>query len=568
MLRGRPVGRAALVLALALWASPAAAQSNFNFGGSCTPGVGSNAADSTGNNWYCNGNTSTVTYPAYWFGSTTSGCAAGTAGLAQFTGSSVSPNNTFEFCNGTSWQTIGGGSSALSGITAATGSASIDSGANAITWAWNSITSGTALSLTSTDMTSGTILEIENTYGGNSTGNMVYLEDVTTGSGAALYVVTTGAYNTGYAGYFTNTSVPANGGQNYGIFVNNSSGSNGSSAIWGQESGTSGQATYGVYGVTYGSGGQAITGFANNGWAGGWFRNTANTGYGLYADMNQSSNTGYTAYFWNAATGTAYGIYSSLTGSGNTGYAGYFSNTSTSGWALYVNGGAQFSATGATCSSTTAGMVQYTSGNRLEYCNGTGWQIMVNPIAGYTSGDWYGVWPSDYGETTYQTYANYIYCMPLTIYQSMHVDSLGTYVHTAGTSSHVELALYGDTGAGWPGSQIGVTSSLATTSAGVLTGTFTSTAVTAGNYWLCAQTDTASAVFDALEGNGGYNSGAVNLMGFSSANNYFANEFSVWYPVLDYNPGSYGTWPASFSGQSWSFTQGMIEMVWHVASIP
>ena len=67
-------GRAAIpVLALALWASPASAQ----IGASCSGAQGW-SADGTGNNWYCNGNTNTVTYPAYWFGSTSTGCGSST----------------------------------------------------------------------------------------------------------------------------------------------------------------------------------------------------------------------------------------------------------------------------------------------------------------------------------------------------------------------------------------------------------------------------------------------------------------------------------------------------------
>ena len=186
--------------------------------------MGSWAADSTGNNLYCNGNSSTVTYPAYWFSSTTSGCNSSTAGLSQFTGTSVSPNSTFEFCNGTSWQVLGTATSlALSSLTAATGSNTITGNANyAQTWSWGTLGGNTALALTSTDMTSGTILEIENTYGGNSTGYMVYLEDVTTGTGSALYVLTSGANNTGYAGYFVNT---ATSGANYGLYATASSAS-------------------------------------------------------------------------------------------------------------------------------------------------------------------------------------------------------------------------------------------------------------------------------------------------------------------------------------------------------
>ena len=104
MLRSREIGRAALVLALALWALPAMAQ----LASSCTPGVnwGGSSTDSTGNNWYCNGNTDTVTTPAYQFSSTSTGCSSGTAGTMQWTGAATTPNNTLEFCNGTAWLVV------------------------------------------------------------------------------------------------------------------------------------------------------------------------------------------------------------------------------------------------------------------------------------------------------------------------------------------------------------------------------------------------------------------------------------------------------------------------------
>jgi trimeric autotransporter adhesin len=97
------IAAAALAVALVL-AAPVAAQ----VGTSCSVPQGWSADKITGNNWYCNN--STVTYPAYWFGSTTTGCSNTTAGLMQWTGSSVSPNNTMEFCNGSSWITVCSGS--------------------------------------------------------------------------------------------------------------------------------------------------------------------------------------------------------------------------------------------------------------------------------------------------------------------------------------------------------------------------------------------------------------------------------------------------------------------------
>jgi hypothetical protein len=213
MLRRCTLG-AALVLALALWALPAMAQLD---GETETPGAscpsGAVAGQAASANWdtifECNASSDTWQRGPYFLGATSDTCDSNHAGMVQWTGSSVSPNKTFEFCNGTSWTTVNGAATSvpLSGIIAATSSANTNSGANAITWAWNSIASETALALTTTDLTSGTILQVENTSGGNSTGYAGYFENITTGAGYALYALTTGNGNTGYGVYGLDNSV-------------------------------------------------------------------------------------------------------------------------------------------------------------------------------------------------------------------------------------------------------------------------------------------------------------------------------------------------------------------------
>lgn len=89
MLRTRtPLGRAALVLALALWVTPAAADQTV--GAACSGSGGDAAQSGNGNNVYCNG--STIQYPAYQFGSTTNSCSSTTAGQVQYT------SGTLEAC--------------------------------------------------------------------------------------------------------------------------------------------------------------------------------------------------------------------------------------------------------------------------------------------------------------------------------------------------------------------------------------------------------------------------------------------------------------------------------------
>lgn len=79
----------------------------------------------------------------------------------------------------------------LSALLASTSSNVIDNLNFANSWNWSTLTTGTALSLSAVGATSGTVLS---------------LSETSTGAGKALSVTITGASNTGYAGYFVNSS--------------------------------------------------------------------------------------------------------------------------------------------------------------------------------------------------------------------------------------------------------------------------------------------------------------------------------------------------------------------------
>lgn len=100
-----------------------------------------------------------------------------------------------------------GGTSAFSSLTAATASNSIQNVNFSQTWNWDSLTSGTALTISSTGITSGTLLNVN---ANNST-------------------------NTGYAGYFSNTS---SGG--FAVYANGASEFNGSTSQTGSTPSLSG----------------------------------------------------------------------------------------------------------------------------------------------------------------------------------------------------------------------------------------------------------------------------------------------------------------------------------------
>jgi hypothetical protein len=359
MPRSSPIKQIAVVTGLvaALWIAPAAA---LNFGDNCIPGTsgptgsgGGKAGDDTGNNWYCNGNSNTVTFPAYWFGNTTSGCGTGTAGLTQFTGTAVSPNNTFEFCNGTSWLTLGATTTslALSGITAAIGTASINSGANAITWAWNSLGSGvTGMTFsTSSALTGGSaLLSLQATAASaTSTGYVLSISDSTTGTGYGVYSAMTATANTGYAGYFLNSTGT---GAGYGLYVTTSTTGSGY-GIYASITGTNNPGYAGYFTTASSFGGAALTGYnSNTGGGVGVYGQGANYGVngaggsgsggiGVYG-TNANNGTGNYGVEGNASgTGAVVGVYG--TAASSSGYGGYFTNTST-GWALAATGTSYF----------------------------------------------------------------------------------------------------------------------------------------------------------------------------------------------------------------------------------
>jgi hypothetical protein len=99
----------------------------------------------------------------------------------------------------------GGGSSALSAITSAIATNTIDNTLFAQTWKWGTITTQTAFSLTTSSLTSGNLFALNDT-GTATTGAVISVLNSTNTGGAGITATMTGTTNTGYAGYFNNTS--------------------------------------------------------------------------------------------------------------------------------------------------------------------------------------------------------------------------------------------------------------------------------------------------------------------------------------------------------------------------
>ena len=201
-----------LIVALVLRASPGLAQvdgEHYAPGAACPTGAtpGHAVTPDWDTFFECNGSNQ-MQRGAYFFGASGDTCDSNHAGMVQWTGSGVSPNNTFEFCNGSTWTTVNGAATTvpLSGITAATTTNSIDSGNWAQTWRWGTLSSGTALTFTTSSMTGGTLLSLQDTAAAaTSTGKVLNISDSTTGTGYGVYSAMTGTGNTGYAIYATNT---------------------------------------------------------------------------------------------------------------------------------------------------------------------------------------------------------------------------------------------------------------------------------------------------------------------------------------------------------------------------
>ena len=268
----------------------------------------------------------------------------------------------------TSWVANGGpASSALSAITSATAAHSFDNTSMAQTWTWNTLTTQTAFTLSSSSLTNGNILSIQNTAAAaTSTGQVLSISDATTGPGYGVYSSMTGAANTGYAGYFTNT---ATSGVNYGIAAAILSGSGTAVAGYANSGGTNN--SNGVYGASNANGGNGVYGYNTNGSGTGigvyGVNNTTGAGYGVQGQITGAANTGYAGYFSNTGTGAVnYGLYAST--SSTTGYAGYFAGPTAHTGLLTASGGVTLTglSTGTnadTLCKTTAGVVTIDAGN-------------------------------------------------------------------------------------------------------------------------------------------------------------------------------------------------------------
>ncbi len=295
--------------------------------------------------------------------------------------------------NGTSWvnsSSCGSGTSALSGLTAATATNSIDNLNFGQTWNWNTLAGSSALKLSTTS-----------TLAATNTQRM--LEIAMSGANATASQTTTGAYivnsHTGTGAVDFGLVAVANGtAVNDAIYATAGGGTTNYAAIFDQGNVGIGNTAPGVKleltpsGVTDGIlVDRQGTGATN---ASAWFIGVLNSAGTAALDFGASSSTyttgGTAAWLGNSESFFAYpssGKFKIGTGNGATPVmtfdtAGKVSvNTGTTTTALNIAGSLMVGNGNETCSGATyAGAIRYNAGN-LQYCNGSGWQTVGNSTA-------------------------------------------------------------------------------------------------------------------------------------------------------------------------------------------
>jgi len=190
-----------LLSSMIFWPTPARATTGAEdlVGTSCPSGSHQNAADY---DTIAACSSTTFARQPFDLGSTADSCDVNHGGMMQWTGSAV------EYCNGSTWIAFGAGtaSTALSGLTVAAATNTFDNTTYAQTWTWNTITTTAGWTLTSSTATTGNILTLTNSNTAASTGAVLNVSTSTVGAGKGLLATASGASNTSYAGYFSNSS--------------------------------------------------------------------------------------------------------------------------------------------------------------------------------------------------------------------------------------------------------------------------------------------------------------------------------------------------------------------------
>ncbi len=191
--------------------------------------------------YFANTSTGVLNYGLYASTSSASGYAGYFQGAVNVAGNLSATNAAISGTTTVNNITVTGGcvgclapgSNALSALTSATATNTIDNADYGQIWSWNSLSSGTAFTISSNSMTTGSLLSLQDTAAAaTSTGKVLSISDATTGAGFGVYSAMTATDNTGYAGYFGSSStgtgyalyatITGSGNTGYAGYFNNS----------------------------------------------------------------------------------------------------------------------------------------------------------------------------------------------------------------------------------------------------------------------------------------------------------------------------------------------------------
>lgn len=213
--------------------------------------------------------------------------------------------------------------------------------------------------------------------------------------------------------------------------------------------------------------------------------------------------------------------------------------------------------------------------NGTDYFTTNGGTSQFSP--GYTVGPWY--LPANYGAINGgggSINTNSVYCTPAWINDigavigggSGTIGSLGARISTLGTSN-IQLGIYANdfTVAPYrPGALLGHTSDIVDTAAGAVSAALTSGAVvSAGLYWMCAEANDNTVRIQSLPVSSTAGSFYAAAVGDTSVGNILSGSFLGTVLTV---VGTYGTWPASLHGNSFTTNSQSSVVAFQFTSIP
>jgi hypothetical protein len=169
----------------------------------------------------------------------------------------------------------------------------------------------------------------------------------------------------------------------------------------------------------------------------------------------------------------------------------------------------------------------------------------VSPFPAYVANRWYSMSMSTMSAGAALSITS-TYCQPYYVRQTFTTNSLGVNIGTLGVGTF-QQALYSEVN-GRPGNLlVSSTASIADTATGFMADAVPSTQIAGpADIWYCLQVSDATAIFISNAIASSFNS---SLIGATAGVNAVA---SSGLNVSVTTPGTYGTWPASLAGSTWT----------------